>query len=143
VDDEDPDAVINCHLQSDVDEEDSLCLLDGVTTLFDERRGSKSGDFSDAEERSVDLLLNNKAEDKTGTHWPKHSRQKPLGNGREVVKNRRGCSWRRLGVVRSLQILWKLSSLMTYTNKTAHSDTIVYYLFQVGRFTRVGLRDVS
>ena len=61
-----------------------------MTTLFDERRGSESGDFSDAEERSVDLLLNNKAEDKTGTHWPKHSRQKPLGNGREVVKNRLG-----------------------------------------------------
>lgn len=106
MDDEDADAVINCHLQNDVDEEDSLCLLDGVTTLFDERRGSESGDFSDAEERSVDLLLNSKAEDKTGTHWPKHSRQKPLGNGREVVRNRRGCSWRQLGVVRSLQILW-------------------------------------
>ena len=57
MDDEDADAVINCHLQSDVDEEDSLCVLDGVTTLFDERRGSESGDFSDAEERSVDLLL--------------------------------------------------------------------------------------
>lgn len=48
VDDEDADAVINCHLQSDEDEEDSLCLLDGVTILFDERRGSESGHWETA-----------------------------------------------------------------------------------------------
>ena len=31
-----------------------------MSTLFDERRGSESGDFSDAEERSVDMLVENK-----------------------------------------------------------------------------------
>ena len=78
VHDEDADAFINCHLQSDVDEEDSLCLLDGLSTLFDEGGGLESGDFSDAEERSVDMLVENKGEDKQGptgrstadkSHW--------------------------------------------------------------------------
>ena len=77
VDNENADAVINYELQICVDE-DSLCLLDGVSTLFDERRGSEFGDFSDAEERSVGLLVENEAEDKqvpTGrstadkSHW--------------------------------------------------------------------------
>ena len=63
VDDEDADMVIDYH-QSDGDEEDSLCLLDGVSTLFDEGGGSESGDFSHAEERSVDMPVENKAEDK-------------------------------------------------------------------------------
>ena len=49
-----------------------------MSTLFDERRGSESGDFSDAEERSVGLLVENEAEDKQGptgrstegkSHW--------------------------------------------------------------------------
>ena len=60
---EDADVVINYDLQSCVDE-DSLCLLDGVSTLFDERTWSESSDFSDAEERSLDLLVENEAEDK-------------------------------------------------------------------------------
>ena len=65
MDNEDADVVINYDLQSCVDE-DPLCLLDGVSTLTDERRGSESGDFSDAEERSVGLLVENEAEDKQG-----------------------------------------------------------------------------
>ena len=78
VDNEDADAVITYHQQSCVDE-DSPCLLDGVSTLFDERcahqivmrlhlkdydRESESGDFPDAEERSVGMLVENKAENK-------------------------------------------------------------------------------
>ena len=63
LDNEDADVVINYDLQSCVDE-DALCLLDGVSTLSDQRRGSESGDFSDAEERSLDLLVENEAEDK-------------------------------------------------------------------------------
>ena len=63
LDNEDADVVINYDLQSCVDE-DPLCLWDGLSTLFDESRGSESGDFSDAEERSVGLLVENEAEDK-------------------------------------------------------------------------------
>ena len=78
VDNEDADAVITYHLQSCVDE-DLPCLLDGVSTLFDEHcahqivmrlhlkdydRESESGDFPDAEEWSVGMLVENKAEDK-------------------------------------------------------------------------------
>ena len=63
VDNEDGDAVVNYQLQSCVDE-DSLCLLDGVSSLFDEHRESESGDWPDAEERSVGLLVENRPEDK-------------------------------------------------------------------------------
>ena len=77
LDNEDADVVINYDQQSCLDE-DALCLLDEVSILFDERKGSESGDFSDAEELSVGLLVENEAEDKQGptgrstagkSHW--------------------------------------------------------------------------
>ena len=63
VDNEDADAVINYdQLQSCLDE-DSLCLLDGVSTLFEDHRESES-DFPDDEERIVSMLGESKPEDK-------------------------------------------------------------------------------
>lgn len=48
--------------------DDSKCELDGISSLFDERSGSdlSANDFSDAEERWLDLLVENEAEDKQG-----------------------------------------------------------------------------
>ena len=64
VDNEDADAVINYdQLQSCVDE-DSLCLLNGESTLFEEHKESEYGDFTDDEERTVGMLGERQPEDK-------------------------------------------------------------------------------
>ena len=56
LDNEEADAVIFYdHLQSCV-AEDSLYLLDGVSTLFEEHRESEYSDFADAEERIMGML---------------------------------------------------------------------------------------
>ena len=64
VDNEDADAAIKYdRLQSCVDE-DSLCLLDGVSTLFKEHKESKYGDFPNDEESTVGILGESKPEHK-------------------------------------------------------------------------------